>query len=101
MGPTKTAKLGGTDLVSNQKVNAGPIFDEPKHDQEATETGGEGRMRRRLRGQNGTDLSANANLAGRTGMSGAVKNATKKQTAAPNKHAPKPINLEQTQVKEG
>jgi hypothetical protein len=27
-------------------------------------------------------------------MSGAVKNATKKQTAAPNKHAPKPINLE-------
>ena len=41
-----------------------------------------------------TDLSANANLAGRIGMSGAVRKATKKQTAAPNKHAPKPINLE-------
>ena len=41
-----------------------------------------------------TDLSANANLAGRMGMSGAVKKATKKQTAAPNRHAPKPINLE-------
>jgi len=39
MGPTKTAKLGRTDLVSNQKVNAGPTFDEPKHDQEATKTG--------------------------------------------------------------
>jgi hypothetical protein len=50
----------------------------------------EGAKRERVR----TDLSANANLAGRIGMSGAVKNATKKQTAAPNKHAPKPINLE-------
>ena len=38
-------------------------------------------------------LSANANLAGRMGMSGAVAKATKKQTAAPNKQAPKPINL--------
>lgn len=40
-----------------------------------------------------TDLSAKANLAGRIGMSGAVRKATEKQTAAPNKHAPKPINL--------
>jgi hypothetical protein len=40
------------------------------------------------------DLSANANLAGRIGMSGAVRKATKKQTAAPSKHATKPINLE-------
>jgi len=38
-------------------------------------------------------LRANANFAGRIGMSGAVAKATKKQTAAPNKHAPKPINL--------
>lgn len=38
-------------------------------------------------------LSANANFAGRIGMSGAVRKATKKQTAAPNKHAPKPNNL--------
>ena len=38
MGPTKTAKLEGTDLVSSQKVNVCPIFDEPKHDQEATKT---------------------------------------------------------------
>ena len=45
-----------------------------------------------------TDLSASANLAGRIGMSGAVRKATKKQIEAPNKHAPKPINLEQEQM---
>ena len=39
MGPTKTAKLGATNFVSNQKANAGPTFDEPKHDQEATKAG--------------------------------------------------------------
>lgn len=43
--------------------------------------------------ESATNLRANANLAGRIGMSGAVKKATEKQTAAPNKHAPKPINL--------
>jgi hypothetical protein len=51
------------------------------------------------RGRIWADLSANANLAGRMGMSGAVKKATKKQTEAPNKHAPKPINLEQAWMK--
>jgi len=39
MGPTKTAKLGETGLMSNQKVNVGLIVDEPKHDQETTEAG--------------------------------------------------------------
>jgi len=29
------------------------------------------------------------------GMSGAVKKATEKQTAAPTKHAPKPISLKE------
>jgi hypothetical protein len=43
-------------------------------------------------------LSANANLAGRMGMSGAVAKATKKQTAAPSKHAPKPINLDEGDI---
>jgi len=43
-------------------------------------------------------LRANANLAGRMGISGAVAKATKKQTAAPNKHAPKPINLDRGEM---
>lgn len=47
-----------------------------------------------------TDLSASANLAGRIGMSGAVRKATEKQTAAPSKQAPKPINLENGGVDE-
>ena len=44
--------------------------------------------------QNGqTYLNARANLAGRSAMKGTVKNATKKHTAAPIKHAPNPNSL--------
>ena len=69
------------------------MLNEPKHHQDATQAGGR-KDEKAVEERSGEGyLRANANLAGRMGMSGAVAKATKKQTAAPNKHAPKPINL--------
>ena len=70
----------------------------PEHDQQASQAA-EGRtdsvehMSTEIRSECTPHLNARANLAGRSAMTGIVKNATKKHTAAPIKHAPKPSNL--------
>ena len=87
MGPMSTEKLRMWLVVGRGEGG----LDLPDHDEKAShaakgEMGWLGQTER-------ANLNARANLAGRIGSQGRPRNAKKKHTQAPMRHAPKPSNL--------